>query len=336
MEILGREADEVDSLTSDDIYLNRTDRTELIEHLNRDGYHEYEYRLKRKDGTPILVRGRSIVITDDNGQPVRYQGYMEDITELKQMQQQLIRTQRLRAVGELAAGVSHNLNNILVGVLLPAQMLKRSLVDPQQLRVIDDILASAQTARDVVRRLNLSVRGEDDDILQSVPIAEVVQEVKRATQFRWKDEAQAQGLSIEIVSALEDVPPIQATRAGLHDVLVNLLFNAVEALPEGGTIALRARRDKDQVLLTVSDTGIGMEGAVQQRVFEPFFTTKGTVDSGLGLSTAYGIVTGWGGAIAVASAPGEGTTFTLSLPIWTGAVVAGEQVVQKKERDEGR
>ena len=122
-----------------------------------------------------------------------------------------------------------------------------------------------------------------------------------------------------------DVPQIQGTEAGLHDILTSLIINAVDAMPKGGTITIRTETVEDQVQITFSDTGTGMDEETRRRVFEPFFTTKMDVGSGLGLSIAYNTVTGWGGTIEVDSAAGEGTTFTLRFPVWMAEAVETQE-----------
>ena len=160
----------------------------------------------------------------------------------------------------------------------------------------------------------------------------VVQEAIQVTRPRWKDEAESRGVAIEVVTELEDVPPIKGTASGLHDIFVNLALNAADAMPEGGTMTIRTRAVEKGVQITVTDTGIGMNEAVRRRVFEPFFTTKLDVGSGLGLSMAHGAVTRWRGEIGVESAPGKGTTFTIVLPVWTGPVAQAEATVEGAKR----
>lgn len=252
-----------------------------------------------------------------------------DITEHKQMEQELIRLERLRAVGELSAGVSHNLNNILTSVLGPAQLLKRKTDDPELLREVDDIVTSAVRARDLVHQLHLSVRNIEEEPLQPVSIIKVLGEAVQTSRPRWRDETEALGRTIEVLIHGKDVPPIQGTEAGLHDILLNLIFNAVDALPEGGTITIEAQHIGDQVEVVFSDTGKGMEEEVRRKVFEPFFTTKMDIGTGLGLSTVWNTVNGWNGSIAVESEPGEGTTFTLRFPVWT------EKVAETPEKAAG-
>ena len=264
----------------------------------------------------------------------------EEIAARQRMEQDLIRLERLGALEDLASGISHNLNNILTGVLLPAELLQMSIDDPPLWEEVDQIVSSARHARDVVQRLSRSVRGERQERPYPVQIEEVVLEAVETVRPRWKDEAEARGVAIEVLTELEKVPLVRATRLGLHDIVVNLLLNAVEAMPDGGAIAVRARAQtiddgsgEAEMLLSVTDEGIGMDEATWQRVFEPFFTTKATVDAGLGLSTAYGTVMAWGGKIEVESAPGKGATFTVRLPVWQ---VAGESVYTEEALQEQR
>ena len=250
------------------------------------------------------------------------------INERKQMEEELIRTQRLRAVGELSAGVSHNLNNILTGILMPAQLLKLTTDDPQIHQEVDEIVTYGQRAKDLVHRLHLSVRGIEEDRLQPISVNEIIQEAIQIARPKWKDGSEANGITIEMVTALKEVPFIRGTGSRLHDILTNLIFNATDAMSEGGTITIQNQVVEEFVQLTFSDTGIGMEEETRKRVFEPFFTTKMDIGTGLGLSTVFNTVTQWGGTIAVESTPGEGTTFILQLPVWK------EEIMEKQAERE--
>ena len=180
----------------------------------------------------------------------------KEIRTRTSMEEQLIRTQRLRTVTELSAGVSHNLNNILTCVLGPAQLIRRMTDDPDIVREIDDIISSATRARDLVSRLNQTVRGGDDRT-RPVAVPGVIADAVHAARPRRKDEPEAGDAPVELVTELEDVPPVAATETGLHNILLNLIFNAVDAMPEGGRVVLRARPVNDDVEITVSDTSIG-------------------------------------------------------------------------------
>jgi PAS domain S-box-containing protein len=242
-----------------------------------------------------------------------------EIIERERMEQELIHLERLRALGELSAAFCHNFNNILTGILGPAQMLKRSTEDPKVLQESEEIIAGSIRARDLVRRLNRAVRGEPGSSLYPVSVNEVLLRTLERARPRWKDQAEAQGIHIEVVTELEEVPAICGTQPELDDVFLNLLFNAVDAMPSGGTLTFRSQAAGDEVLLSITDTGIGMDEETKRKVFEPFFTTKMNVGTGLGLSTVHGTIQRWNGSIEVESLPGEGTTFFLRLPTWMEA-----------------
>ena len=137
------------------------------------------------------------------------------------------------------------------------------------------------------------------------------------TQTRWESQPAARGIDIDLRAELGEVPPIRGIESEVQEMIANLIFNAVEAMPEGGKIEMRTQTDGDFVRLSFRDTGIGMEEELRKRVFEPFFTTKMDVGSGLGLSALHGTLTQWGGKVEVESAPGKGMTFTLYFPVWS-------------------
>jgi len=239
-----------------------------------------------------------------------------DVTARKQMEQELIRLERLNALGELSVGFCHNFNNILTGIMGPVQLLKRYSDNPKAVREAEAILAGATRARDLVQQLSWAVRREQDYTLCPVAVNEAVQEAVETIRPRWQDQSEAQGIAIEVVIELEDVPAIYGTQSGLNSILTNLIFNAVDAMPEGGTITLRTQVVEEHVQLTVADTGKGMDEETRRRVFEPFFTTKMDIGTGLGLSMVYNTVTRWGGSVDVDSAPEEGTVLSLRFPVW--------------------
>jgi CheY-like chemotaxis protein/anti-sigma regulatory factor (Ser/Thr protein kinase) len=160
----------------------------------------------------------------------------------------------------------------------------------------------------------------------SVNLSNLMEQVVLLTAPAWKVQAQAAGRSIRLVNEIGDLPPLRANEPRLREALINLVLNAVDALPKGGTIRLRAESSGETVTLRISDTGVGMTEAVRKRCFEPFFTTKGKHGSGLGLAMVYGIVTRHGGQITVDSTKDQGTTFTLRLPLvqQTAATPANE------------
>ena len=258
----------------------------------------------------------------------------DEIAEHRRTEEKLVRVQRLRALGELSAGISHNLNNILTGILGPAELLEMEETDLKKRERLSTILRSGQRAAGLVQRLYYAVRGRDES-LQSVDLNEVIEEAAIATRPRWKDEPEASGATIDLVTNLGDIPPVQATSSGLHDLVTNLLLNAVDAMSDGGTITVTTGVDSETVRLTVRDTGEGMDERTRRRVFEPFFTTKADVGTGLGLSIVYTTVTRWEGNIEVESAPGEGTTFVVDLPVSAKAPAARDEEVGIPQRRRG-
>jgi signal transduction histidine kinase/CheY-like chemotaxis protein len=237
-----------------------------------------------------------------------------EVAEREKTECELIHLERLRAVGEMSAGFSHNLNNILTGILLPAQMVKNLMTGVEGQFYVDTILKSAERARDLVARLHNAVWGQRPDTLHPIHVNQVIRDAVQTTRPRWKDEMESRGIDIELLVNLEPVPDISATQSGLHDILVNLIFNAVDAMPRAGAITLATKESNGWVIITISDTGFGMNKETKSRVFEPFFTTKMNVGTGLGLFTVYSEINRWNGHIDITSIPGEGTTFTIELP----------------------
>jgi signal transduction histidine kinase len=242
------------------------------------------------------------------------------------MDEELISLERQRALGEMAQGVSHNLNNILVGVLGHAQLLERRVQDPKILKTVRAILKSANRAKEVVDRLNRAALCVEREKLYLVSVNKGVREMAREMQSLWQGKAEVSPRStqdpgenarppLRVLTQLEELPPVRGTRAGLKNILINLMQNAADAMSGEGEITVRTRAVGDWVELMVIDTGVGMDHETCSRVFEPFFTTKVTVGHGLGLSTVYATVKRWGGDISLETEPGEGTTFKVKLPI---------------------
>lgn len=242
---------------------------------------------------------------------------IEDITKRKHTEQELVRIQRLRAAGELSAGVCHNLNNLLTGMLTPAELLQITSRDPKVQGLAGMVVEAGTRAAELVHRLHRSVRGEAAQAPGPVSLNLAIGQVVQLLHPKWKDEPEARGLQIDVCTALSEVPAIKATASELQDLLTNLLINAVDAMPEGGQITIRTAREGAVVRMDFADTGIGMDEATSLRIFEPFFTTKAAIGTGLGLSTLYNSLAHWGGTVAVESAPGKGTIFTLNFPVWT-------------------
>jgi signal transduction histidine kinase/ActR/RegA family two-component response regulator len=246
----------------------------------------------------------------------RLYGDLRDaLRRAEESHQRVVQGERLRALGELAGGVAHDFNNVLAIIVGRVESLLAEAADPEVQRHLDVILKVATDAGLTVQRIQGFARKRLARPSQSVDVNEIVDEVVEVTRSRWKDAAQARGVRYEMVVMHGELPRIAGEAAELREALTNIVFNALDAMPGGGTIRITTGRQEDTVLCAVQDTGIGMPEAVRRRVFDPFFTTKGERGTGLGLSVVYGIVTRHGGDIDVESRLGRGTTFTLRLPV---------------------
>ena len=244
--------------------------------------------------------------------------------ELQRAQEQLVQTEKLRALGQMSAGMAHDLNNVLAAVLGQAELLQAHVVNPDARGSLRTLEMAARDGAHIIRRLQDFGRQQPAQPSTAVALAAVVSEALNITRPRWKNEPESRGTSIEIRTAVEHLPPVLGDDAEIREVLTNLILNAVDAMPKGGSLEITGRvvesdggRGERQrwVEVYVTDTGTGMTEEVRRRVFDPFFTTKGVHGSGLGLSVVYGIMERHGGHIDVASASGQGSIFTLRFQI---------------------
>ncbi len=234
--------------------------------------------------------------------------------ELSQTQQALMAAERLRAVGEMAGGIAHNLNNILTAVLGFAQLIHQNADAPPGIaRQAKTIERAALDGAEIVRRMQQFSRREVAAPPAIVDLARIVRDAVEITRPAWSDLAAARGAKIEIADTLPAELPAIGIDGELREVFAHILTNAVDAMPGGGTIRVTGGGRSSGVEIDVCDTGVGMDEETRRHVFEPFFTTKPTVGTGLGLSVAWGIVARLGGEIDVQSTPGVGSTFTVRL-----------------------
>jgi PAS domain S-box-containing protein len=232
--------------------------------------------------------------------------------ELRRAQEERVQSEKLQALGQMAAGIAHDLNNVLAIVLGQVELLQVQVREPEVQRRLSTLRTAAADGVHVIRRLQGFARQRSSYSLIPCNLTALVREAVELTRPRWQDVPQRRGEVIKVQTVLEALPPILGYPAEIREALTNLIFNAVDAMPEGGLLTLAERATPKGVALTVSDTGVGMTDEVRQHVFEPFFTTKEGHGTGLGLSLVYGIMQRHGGHIEVASIPDKGTTFTLS------------------------
>ena len=294
----------------------------------------------RMDGRPVDVSVSAVPFTyqGQNGalafvhditgrkraeQQLRDSNYQlsDALTELRQTQRQIIQQENLRALGQMASGIAHDFNNALAPILGFSELLltkPETLADQKKVtKYLQIINTCANDAASVVRQMREFGRKREAtaEVQQAHNLGELVLQTIEHTRPRWKDQAQAAGVFIQVKTDLQNVPPMIGEEFAIREILTNLIINAVDAMPAGGTITLGTAVEGEFIRLWVGDTGTGMTEEVRQRCFEPFFTTKGAQGTGMGLTTLYGIVQRHGGTVEVESKLGQGTTFNIRLPV---------------------
>ncbi|HEY5551475.1 MAG TPA: PAS domain S-box protein [Opitutaceae bacterium] len=289
-----------------------------------------------KGGRRVHAQFHMSLINDAAGRPRARLSIAIDISERKRLEEQFLRSQRFEAIGTLAGGVAHDLNNTLAPIMMGVEMLRDQL--PGEAQVFEMILDSAKRGADMVRLLLTYAKGSEGE-RAAIPPAMLLKEIGHLMKGSFPK-------SIKIVVRCDsNLPSVLGDATQLHQVLLNLCVNARDAMPEGGTLTLEAQcQDLESssagappdlnpgryVVLQVRDTGTGIPAEIMDRIMDPFFTTKDPEKgTGLGLSTVVGIVKGHGGYIQVQSKMGSGSTFTVFLPVATAAAEA--PVVGKAE-----
>ena len=289
----------------------------------QNGEWKGEVQQIRRDGTPITVETRWTLVRDEQGKPKSILVINTDITEKKRIESQFLRAQRMESIGTLAGGIAHDLNNILSPILMAIDMLQLKSADEASRKWLEVLRSNAERGGNMVRQVLSFARGVEGQRVALQPRHLIKEIVKILRETLPK--------SIEInFNIADDLWIISADATQIHQVLMNLSVNARDAMPEGGSITIKAENtyvDENYarmqleakagrfVLIAVSDTGPGMSPEIQSRIFEPFFTTKEmTKGTGLGLSTALSIVKSHGGFINVYSELHRGSQFSVYLP----------------------
>ena len=256
------------------------------------------------------------------------EGAQQAYEELRRTQQVVVQQERLRALGQMASGVAHDINNALSPVSAYTELLAKTIPNlPDNARkYLGHIRSAADDVAHIVGRMREFYRQRSGtEQLEAIDVNRLVAEVAELTRPRWRDDAQRQGISIEVVcKAAPALPALLCDPSELREALINLVFNAVDALPGGGLIELRtfvlpasAGIDgaQPQISIEVGDNGTGMDEQTRQHCLEPFFTTKAQRGTGLGLSMVYGMMRRHAGLIEIDSAPNRGTTMRLIFPV---------------------
>ncbi len=263
---------------------------------------------------------------------------VRDITTQREVEEQLHQSEKLTALGQLAGGIAHDFNNLLQAILGYAQLMKQNPQDAEFVdRSVRVVEAAALDGSETVRRIQTFARLRPEEQFVSVDVNQIVQDAVAITRPRWEEKVARDNRPLDLRLELGAAEAVKGRPAALTELMTNLILNALDAMPEGGTLTIATRTERaGGVTLTVADTGIGMPEPVKQRIFEPFFSTKGEAGSGLGLSMAYSIVRRHGGEIRVESEPGRGATFTLTFPSASATVETGAPTATTALRRQAR
>ena len=283
-----------------DAALNGSPQTYEMRYFAHDG----RLRYARVDNSPLVVDGRTTGVL----------GIARDITEQKEERERAARADKLRALGQLASGVAHDFNNSLAAILGRAQLLRRQIDEPALVRNLDIIQTAAEDAAATVRRIQTFARKSPVKEFELVDVPSLLNDAIEITRTRWQNEARIRGLEYEVKLDAEKGHTTYGSASELREVFVNLIVNAVDAMPKGGKLSITCRYEDGRLKLKFSDNGMGMPDDVRQKIFEPFFSTKGAHGTGLGLSVSYSILERHAGSISVVSEPGQGTIFMIDLP----------------------
>jgi len=247
--------------------------------------------------------------------------------EYEQQREEATHAEKMAALGELSFGVAHNVNNTLTGILGRAQLLLRTKDAEKITSGIETIIKSAEDGAHIIRRIQDFARKQPSRRFQAVSVAVLMKDVCEMSRPRW--EARADGPQIRMALFADCTGSVMGDAVELREVLVNMIYNAIDAMPSGGEIRMSSQESNGRVVLSIADSGTGMTPEVKSRLFDPFFTTKGKGGTGMGMAVSFGIIRRHNGSIDVESEPGRGTTFRISLPV---AESVGTNVESGSER----
>lgn len=316
-EALGKNANQLLNHTNSPQY------TEIRNLVLKHGFWQGELQKTSLSGKEIIVESRWTLVCDEYNQAKSILVVDTDITQSQQLEKQFLRAQRMESIGTLASGIAHDLNNVLSPILMSVQLLKNKAISPSDHQILSIIENNVRRGAKLVKQVLAFARGIEGD-RAVIQVKHLISDIQQIIQQTFPK-------SIEFFAEIQpDLSPVYADSTQLHQVLINLCVNARDAMPNGGTLTITADNiliDENYVqmhldakvgayiVLTVADTGTGIERALLDRIFEPFFTTKefgkGT---GLGLSTVIGIIRSHGGFITVSSNIDQGTKFKVYLP----------------------
>ncbi|MBT4034805.1 MAG: response regulator [Candidatus Marinimicrobia bacterium] len=254
---------------------------------------------------------RTHPIVDDDGGFVGFIITIRNISDIRAAEDESAQSRRLASIGKLTAGAAHDFNNVMAELMGQIHLIKKTASDPTLLKQLDLLERSTRTGSDTIRRMLDFARGGRVTEMETLDTASLMQNVVYMTQARWMEVQQKAGVLISTVSDFEPDLYIAGSQSEIINAVTNLIFNGVDAMPDGGILTMSTSEHNGKVLISVQDTGTGMTKEVQSRIFDPFFSTKGSSGTGLGLSEVYGTIKRHDGDILVESEVGVGTKISL-------------------------
>jgi PAS domain S-box-containing protein len=315
------------------------DRTAVDQELKRSirerDIYLAEFRIVRPDGTERWLRDQGLPFYDEQDMISYMTGAVVDITERKQMEEALLQSEKMKAMGIMTSGVAHEFNNILAVISSNAQLLEEANRSDKELsETLRTICRMTDDGAAIVDRMyEFTDIHKDTSKYFSMDLTDLIKQVIDYTMPRWKEMAQANGIAYDIdQESVKALPPVLANPSEMREVFLNIVNNALDAMPDGGTITVKtqsvwgkksgvrsnkekaSKLDEDFVEISFEDTGKGMSEEVKNKVFDPFYTTRSPEGTGLGMSVSYGIIKRHGGKIEIESKLGKGSKFIITLP----------------------
>ncbi len=281
----------------------------------------FEFRIKTGNGRTKDVQLNAKVDYDYNGNVTFFEGVVRDITGRKEFEQKLFQIDKLNALGLQSSGVAHEFNNILGIILGYLEIVKEEIGDVSE-NVLDALKIIEKAARDgseIVDKIQQfsRIKKEHEKKEELIDLIDVVNDALEFTMPRWKTEAQSKGVEYEVVkdNFISSKYRTRCNPSELREVIINVINNSIDAMPNGGKIETSIKTEGNNVIIAITDNGIGIHDNVKDKIFDPFFSTKGVKRSGLGMSLSFSIMARYDGEILVDSCVGKGTTIRLKMPL---------------------
>ncbi len=276
-----------------------------------------QVRLIRPDGTTFLADFFYHPVKSKKGHKIGGIVFIHDLSDHLHDSEQRIREEKLRALGSMAAGIAHDFNNLLMAILGNVELLQMELQGTKHEQRLKNIEKCVNDGAQTIKRIQAFVKGHSGKHVpaeKSIETAVIIEEAVQFTRPLWKDECEKRGIYISVETHLDRKLTANMAAYELREVLINLIINAIDAMPAGGKIIIKSYKKDEHAIIEVRDTGTGMDEDVLPHIFDPYFSTKQSGSSGLGLSIVYGLISNVGGKIDVESQKGCGSTFIISLP----------------------